>query len=338
MPGPIPLESGEPKPEGEDWLAHFTAGTVSAAELQSIELPHHALLMDRWLAVSDLGFVFAARGVGKTHLCLGLARALAEGGCIGPWQARASVPVLYVDGEMNAEQIRERDKALAKGDCPLHYLNHELLFARTEKTLNLAVRECQDALTEHCVRLQVRVLFLDNLSTLFTGVAENDNDAWEVVLPWLLHLRKLKIAVVIVAHAGRNGHMRGASRREDSAAWVLRLDDALDAATPKRGAKFVSMFTKPSRHTPIEMPPFEWEFSPDTSADSCRVTFREASGFEVFLQWIRDGLDSCKDIAEAMHASNGTISKLAKRAEAAGRIRIQSRKYFLVQGNESSEK
>ena len=77
---------------GENWLAHFTAGTVSAANLQIMELPHHAPLLDRWLAESDLGFVFAARGVGKTHLCLAMARALAEGGSIGPWCARGAVP------------------------------------------------------------------------------------------------------------------------------------------------------------------------------------------------------------------------------------------------------
>ena len=156
----------------------------------------------------------------------------------------------------------------------------------------------------------MRVLFLDNLSTLFSGVAENDNDAWEAVLPWLLHLRKLNVAVVIIAHAGRNGQMRGASRREDSAAWVLRLDDALDAATVKRGAKFVSTFTKPSRHTAADMPAYEWEFSPDKATGRCEVTFREASGLEVFLQWLRDGLDSCGDIADAMNASKGTLSKL----------------------------
>ena len=115
MAGIIELsEAPASEPAGENWLAHYTAGTVSAAELHSIELPHHALLLDRWFAESDLGFVFAARGVGKTHLCLGLARALAEGRAIGPWRARAAVPVLYVDGEMNAEQIRERDKRPSK--------------------------------------------------------------------------------------------------------------------------------------------------------------------------------------------------------------------------------
>lgn len=321
-----------------DWLAIFNAGTVSAADLQTINLPHHKLLLGEWFAESDLGFVFAARGIGKTHLCLGIARALAEGALIGPWQAHEPVPVLYVDGEMNAEQIRARDAALAAGDGALYYLNHELLFAKTEKTLNLALPEQQSAITALCIERSVRVLLLDNLSTLFCGVAENENDDWEKVLPWLLSLRRLGIAVVIIAHAGRNGQMRGASRREDSAAWVLRLDDALDAATVKRGARFVSTFTKPSRHTPAELPCYEWEFAPDNTTGRCEVTVREASGLEVFLQWIRDGLDTCGEIAEAMHGSKGTVSKLAKRAEAAGRIRIEKRRYHLADGNEPPEK
>ncbi len=185
------------------------------------------------------------------------------------------------------------------------------------------------------------MLFLDNLSTLFPGIAENDNDAWEAVLPWLLHLRKLNVAVVIVHHAGRNGQMRGASRREDPTAWVLLLDDALDSATVKRGAKFVSTFTKPSRRTPSDVPSIAWGFSPDLETGRCEVTFREASGLEVFLQWIADGLESCSDIAEAMSANKGTVSKLPKRAEAAGRIAIKHRKYRkyrLLLGNETPEK
>ena len=323
----------------EDWLAHFTAGIVSAAELQSIELPHHPRLLGEWFCEADLGFIFAARGVGKTHLGLAFARALAEGSAIGPWKAKQAVPVLYVDGEMNAEQIRERDAGLTKCDGDLSYLNHELLFARTEKTMNLARRECQDALTAICQTRGIRVLLLDNLSTLFSGVAENENDDWEKVLPWLLHLRRLNVAVVIIHHAGRNGaHMRGASRREDAAAWVLRLDDALDVATVKRGAKFVSLFTKPSRHTPAEVASYEWEFSPDKATGRCDVTFREASGLEVFLQWLRDGLDLCGHIAKAMGVGDGTVSKLAKRAEAAGRIRKEGRRYVLTDGNETPER
>lgn len=325
-------------PATVDWLAAFKAGTVTAAELHTMKLPNHPLLLDKWFAEADLGFVFAARGIGKTHLCLGLARALAEGSSIGPWKSCGAVPVLYMDGEMNAEQIRARDAGLRTGDSLLHYINHEVLFERTERTINLARPEQQEALTALCIALKTRVLILDNLSVLFTGIEENDNFAWEGVLPWLLRLRKLNIAIIIIAHAGRNGQMRGASKREDSAAWVLRLDDALDAATVKRGAKFVTTFTKPSRHTPAEMPAYEWQFAPDEMTGRSAVTFREASGLEVFLQWVGDGLETCGEIAEEMHTSKGTVSKLAKRAEKAGRIKIEGRKYTLIGGNREPEK
>ena len=70
-----------------------------------------------------------------------------------------------------------------------------------------------------------KVVFLDNLSCLFSGVKENDADAWEVVLPWFLTLRRHRISVVVVHHSGRNKEMRGTSRREDAAFWVIRLDE-----------------------------------------------------------------------------------------------------------------
>lgn len=118
---------------GEDWVRHFSAGVVSASELHRMELPHHQVLLDRWFAEGDLGLIFAARGVGKTHLGIGIARAMAEGSSIGPWRAHRAVPVLYVDGEMNAEQIRDRDAALTKGDGQIHYLNHRTPFRRHRK-------------------------------------------------------------------------------------------------------------------------------------------------------------------------------------------------------------
>jgi hypothetical protein len=45
---------------------------------------------------------------------------------------------------------------------------------------------------------------------------ENEADSWELVNNWLLDLRRRKIAVVIIHHAGRSGEMRGTSKREDN--------------------------------------------------------------------------------------------------------------------------
>jgi hypothetical protein len=75
---------------------------------------------------------------------------------------------------------------------------------------------------------------------------ENEADSWELVNNWLLDLRRRKIAVVIVHHAGRSGEMRGTSKREDNVFWIIALDDARKDADDKRGARFVSRFTKPA--------------------------------------------------------------------------------------------
>lgn len=89
----------------------------------------------------------------------------------------------------------------------------------------------------------VQVVVIDNLSCLFRGVAENEANAWEAVLPWVLDLRRAGISVV-VAHAGRNGQMRGTNRREDSAHWVQSLEPAHDDSGDFNGTRFVSRFTK----------------------------------------------------------------------------------------------
>jgi len=101
--------------------------------------------------------------------------------------------------------------------------------------LNLTNPAVQAALLENCRQREIEILLLDNLSCLFTGLKENDADAWEVVLPWLLELRRNRIAVVFIAHAGRNGFMRGTSRREDAAFWIMQLTGAQNAAKSRLG-------------------------------------------------------------------------------------------------------
>ncbi len=46
---------------------------------------------------------------------------------------------------------------------------------------------------------------------------------------------------------------------------------------------------------------------------------------DMFVQLVRDGMTSCKDIAEEMNVSKGTVSKWAKRAHLAGQISIDDR-------------
>jgi putative DNA primase/helicase len=148
------------------------------------------------------------------------------------------------------------------------------------------------------------------------------------VLRWLLELRRKKIAVIIVHHSGRSGQtMRGTSRREDSAFWIIRLEEKADMADKRYGARFLSIFTK-QRNTPEEIPGYEWSFQPDSNTGCIQVQFKEAAALDVVLQWIRDGLASCQDIARETGWSNGQVSKLAKKLTDSGKVMKKGREYL----------
>jgi putative DNA primase/helicase len=168
-----------------------------------------------------------------------------------------------------------------------------------------------------CIESGAKVLFLDNLSTLATGMRENEADSWELVNPWLLDLRRRKIAVVIIHHAGRSGEMRGTSKREDNVFWIIALDDMKKNADDKRGARFISRFTKPSRNTQDDVPPYEWHFVTESNG-AISIAHKVAQSLDVFRQVIVSGVVKCDEIAEAMKLPKYAVSRMAKQAENAG--------------------
>jgi hypothetical protein len=162
--------------------------------------------------------------------------------------------------------MRDRCDGLGNNDN-FHLINHAILFDRSGKVLNIADREIQNAITKWCIDIGIKVLFIDNLSTAAFELRENEADSWELVNNWLLDLRRRKIAVVIVHHAGRSGEMRGTSKREDNVFWIIALDDIKKDADDKRGARFISRFSKPSRNTQEEIPAYEWHFITEASGE-----------------------------------------------------------------------
>src|SRR5262249_35801031 len=251
---------------------------------------------------------FAFRGVGKTWLALAMAQALSTGGRLGNWEAHEPVKGLYIDGEMPPGLMRNRSEGLHGGNYRLRFLAHARAFGRHGKVSNSANRESQEAIKERCITAGVKVLILDNLSTLACGMKENEADSWELVNNWLLDLRRRKIAVVIVHHAGRSGEMRGTSKREDNVFWIIALDDAKRNADDKPGARFISRFTKPSRNTQDDVPAFEWHFVTDQATGMVSVACELAQTMDVFLGLIEDGVTECGQIAQEMKTSPATIS------------------------------
>jgi putative DNA primase/helicase len=307
----------------------FTDSILSAENLDALEIPTRENLVGTWWRVGGQGFIFGPRGLGKTWLAVHLARCLAEGRACGPWPVPKPRRVLYVDGEMPLDGLRERDRALRKAtDAPLFFLSHEHHFHRTERGLNLTDREAQAALLAYCTEHKIEVVFLDNLSCLFSGIRENEADAWEAVLPWLLTLRRMGIAICIVHHSGRSGNMRGTTKREDAAFWIMRLD-APSVADDCAGARFIGRFTKNREGDEAEAGPWKWTFQ--TEAGQTTVQHDRMDNLDMFVQLVADGLDSCKDIADEMGVTKGAVSKWAKRAASMKppRIKITGGRYQL---------
>jgi putative DNA primase/helicase len=322
-----------PPQEVMPWPEALQKAIITSVELRRKIIRPKAPLLGDWFAEGDLGFIYAKRGTGKTWLAIAIAEALSLGTQLGEWKAHAPVKVLYVDGEMPPDLTRSRMKGLElKANENLEVLNHELLFDATQRSMNITQPDLQAAITERCLATGVKVLILDNLSTLAAGMKENDADAWEMVNQWLLILRRHRIAVVIVHHAGRSGEMRGTSRREDNVFWIIALDDLKQTAgaEDRKGAHFISRFSKPSRNTQEETPAYRWHFTTEKNG-TVTVQCEQADELEAFRKIVEGGNNKCSDIAAEMKVEPFVVSRLAKRAKDAGWLRTNSyREYEII--------
>ena len=97
----------EENPE-KSWADALNESVVTSSQLRDLHLIPRKRLLGDWFCEGDLGFIFAFRGVGKTWLALAIAQTLSTGGKLGDWQAPAPVKVLYVDGEMPPDLMRDR--------------------------------------------------------------------------------------------------------------------------------------------------------------------------------------------------------------------------------------
>ena len=162
-----------------------------------------------------------------------------------------------------------------------------------------------------------------------SGVRENYADDWEILLPWLLDLRRRKIAVVLVHHAGRSGEMRGTSRREDSVFWIIKLEEEEDYNEP--GCSFLVQFTK-NRNSALTPDTCVWTFKPTKPTGMVEISYRLASFETLVFGKIREGVHHCTGIAQELGRSTSSVSKAARKLEEEGKITRSGRRYQVSQG------
>ncbi len=303
----------------------FKSALIRADEFATMEIPPRASLLGNWMKEGDLGYLFAPRGVGKTWMALLLGRAIATGDGVGEWHSMGSCPVFYLDAEMNLADVQQRMKALSITTPDFHLLSSDKLFSQGEEGVNIAHRDHQDALSD--MLPDGSVFIIDNLSTAQVGMEENSNDAFDALRVWLQRLRARNITVIVVHHAGRNGNMRGASRREDMAHWIIRLKGQSDEG--RKETTLISSFEKARNCAAFEVRPLRWRIHEENGeiVVECQIH----SGMEAVVEAVASGLEGATEIAEELGISKSQVSKLAAKAIKAGLLTKARNKYVVVQ-------
>jgi hypothetical protein len=176
-------------------LTKYQSALCDFGEFRGLSVKPREALIGKWMKEGDTGFVFGQRGSGKTWLLDLLISHLSTGRDIDEdWDISLKRPVVLVDGEMPWDDTKARLEGLQADNALLHVLHHEVLFDRTGLTMNMTDPKVQRIITTLCEDAEAKLLVLDTQSSLFRGMKEGDSDAWELVIDWLLDLRRRRIA------------------------------------------------------------------------------------------------------------------------------------------------
>lgn len=292
--------------------------TVNLAELMELDFPDPEYVIEPWLPMRGICMIFAKAGVGKTWAALDCALSAAAGKpAFDHWKVPERRRVLYIDGEMDGAELRERIQRLmiSKGisvEVPMRVMG---LSMQDESMPMIDNPLEQESINDQCEWAQL--IFVDNLSSL-TSMPENEGESWLPVQQWALRMRAQGKAVVFIHHAGKGGDQRGTSRRSDVMNTVVQLKPIGDDT--EENTAFDLTFSKTRGFS-----------GPDTIGR--RIELRDAGNGLVawhvvkltdleqddLVDYIRDGWNY-NDIAQELGITKGAVSKRAKRAIEEGKL------------------
>jgi len=291
-----------------------TPQIYDAAELLALKLPPRQYLLSPILPAKGLAMVYGPRGLGKTHVGLGIAYAVASGGEFLRWRAPEPRQVLYIDGEMPAAVVQERLAGIVAG-CKADPKPGALRFLAADlydgALPDLASPEAQEWL-EGVIGELPDLLILDNLSALTGAARDNEADAWSSMQTWLLSLRRRGVSVLFVHHAGKGGQQRGTSRREDILDTVIALRRPADYS-PKEGARFEVHLEKARGLFGDGADPFEAQLTAEAGVSNWTWKALEDARL-VRAAALFSEKASVADVAEELGISRSAAGRLRKRA------------------------
>lgn len=280
-----------------------------------MQLPPRENILSPWLPVQGLAMIYAPRGVGKTHVALGIANAVTTGAQFLGWTASKPRGVLYLDGEMPAALMQERLLELIRTTplAPFQLLTPDL---QQGGMPDLATNKGQLMLEPHLKGIDL--IIVDNISTLCRSSKENEADSWLPVQEWALKMRASGKSILFIHHAGKGGNQRGTSKREDILDTVMVLKRP-DDYNPKDGAIFQIHFEKSRGFMGEDAESFEAQLISKNESQEWVTRPIAESSYDQVVNLTKQGLKQ-KEIAEKLNIDKSNVSRHLKRANQEGRI------------------
>lgn len=152
-------------------------------------------LIDNFVKESELVVIAADAGVGKTTFCLQMLDALTNGKSFFGLGIKNPKLCCWLNNEMNSALFIDRADNLASG-CGFYVINHKVKI--------LDEKDLED-LSNTMLQKGIKVLFIDSLAQSTSGIDENDNGVYSIILG---NLRKYfsdkGITVFMIHHLAKN--------------------------------------------------------------------------------------------------------------------------------------
>lgn len=303
---------------------HFRIPSIG--EILDHVFPPRGDLLAPWLKEGESALIYAAPGVGKSMFALSLALAVAGGGKFLDWNAPKPYRVLFVDGEMPMDTIKERTELLLKAmpDIDNELIRQNLhIFARQFQDAsvtfpNLATPEGQAELEKQAVGFDL--VILDNLSTLANVEDENASKAFQPIVGFLMRQKQLGQACILIHHSGkRAATYRGSSMLATTFEVIIGLEK-LSGLKAAHGTAFQIKWDKLRAKPDERIKSWEvwldeehWQFEAAASED-----------IDILIEALKSGKSvNQKELAEALKWDPSKVTRTKEKAIATGAISLK---------------
>ncbi|MFZ2315826.1 MAG: AAA family ATPase [Gammaproteobacteria bacterium] len=296
---------------------------VNMSDFVAMQFPPRELILHPWLPTSGLCMVHAFRGIGKTHLALAIAYAVATGGTFLGWQSTKKRGVLYIDGEMPASVLQERllgIVAMNGGDTIPDNIKIITPDLQNGCMPDLSTEDGQALINER-ITDEIDLIIIDNLSCLARSIRENESDDWNRMQSWVLSLRAKRKSVLLIHHSGKGGTQRGASKKEDVLDTVIMLERPKDYDSSE-GARFIVRFEKARGFFGEDAQPFEARLIDESGRQAWVAQSLDDSTYIKVVSLSNEGMSQA-EIAIELNIHKSGVSRYARRGKEEGLIAKQ---------------